>query len=29
LRSVVDHDCQRVSALDRVEVIKQFPSLIV
>jgi pimeloyl-ACP methyl ester carboxylesterase len=29
LRSVVDHDGQRVSALDRIEVIKQFPSLIV
>ena len=29
LRSVVDHDGQRVSALDRVEMIKAFPSLIV
>jgi pimeloyl-ACP methyl ester carboxylesterase len=29
LRSVVDHDGQRVSALDRIEVVKQFPSLIV
>ena len=29
LRSVVDHDGQRVSALDRVDVIKEFPSLIV
>lgn len=29
LRSVVDHDGQRVSALDRAEVIKEFPSLIV
>jgi pimeloyl-ACP methyl ester carboxylesterase len=29
LRSVVDHEGQRVSALDRVEVIKDFPALIV
>ena len=29
LRSVLDHDGQRVSALDRVDVIKEFPSLIV
>jgi pimeloyl-ACP methyl ester carboxylesterase len=29
LRSVVDHEGQRVSALDQVEVIKDFPSLIV
>jgi pimeloyl-ACP methyl ester carboxylesterase len=29
LRAVVDHEGQRVSALDRVEVIKEFPSLIV
>ena len=29
LRSVVDHDGQRISALDRIEVVKQFPSLIV